>query len=247
MIKALIVDDEALARENIVLRLHDDPNIEICGQADNGQDTLLLASRLQPDVIFLDIQMPGMNGMEAAEELRARSNAIVVFITAYDEHALQAFRVNALDYLVKPIDDRQFAETLKRIKKRVAVRRIVQHTTPEEEKPSYLRRLGIKDGKTISMLDVTTIECIESAGDYLCIYAGGTTHIQRQTLKALLDLLDPERFLRIHRSHAINVKFLESLSEDENGLCALMTSGQKLSVSRRFQKKVRQHIASLVQ
>lgn len=246
MIRALIVDDEVLARENIILRLHDDNEIEVCGQADNGHDTLLLASKLQPDVIFLDIQMPGMDGMTAAETLKKRSNAVIVFVTAFDEHALDAFRVNALDYLVKPVDDQQFAETLKRVKTRVAMKRAALQAAPSrDEEPTYLRRLGIKDGKTISMIDVASIEYIESAGDYLCIHAGGKTHIQRQTLKAQLDLLDPQRFIRIHRSHAINVKFLSSLDDDENGLHALMKSGQKLSISRRFQKQVKQHIANM--
>lgn len=248
MIKALIVDDEVLARENIILRLHNDSDFEVCGQADNGHDTLLLASKLQPDVIFLDIQMPGMDGMAAADELKVRSNAVVVFVTAYDEHALDAFRVNALDYLVKPVNDTQFGETLKRIKKRITIKRaIAQAPITHETENSYLKRLGIKDGKTISMVDVTSIEFIESAGDYLCIYAGGQTHIQRQTLKAQLDLLDPTRFLRIHRSHAINLKYLKSLEEDENGLQAVLQSGKTLGVSRRFQKQVRQQVANLPQ
>ncbi|MEX0300390.1 MAG: LytR/AlgR family response regulator transcription factor, partial [Kordiimonas sp.] len=222
-------------------------DFEVCGQADNGHDTLLLSSKLQPDVIFLDIQMPGMDGMAAAEELKARSGAVVVFVTAYDEHALEAFRVNALDYLVKPVNDEQFAETLKRIKKRVTIKRVMAHTTqtPSEEN-TYLKRLGIKDGKTISMVDVARIEYIESAVDYLCIFANGETHIQRQTLKAQLDLLNPEQFIRIHRSHAINLKYLQSLEEDENGLVAVMSSGHKLSVSRRFQKFVKQQITSKV-
>ena len=244
MIKALVVDDEILARENIILRLHNDNDVEVCGQADNGHDTLLLASKLQPDVIFLDIQMPGMDGLSAAEKLKERSNAVVVFVTAYDEHALEAFRVNAIDYLVKPVDDKQFADTLTRVKVRVAMKRAALYAAPKQEEETYLKRLGIKDGKTISMLDVASIEHIESAGDYLCIFAGGETHIQRQTLKSLLDLLDPNKFIRIHRSHAINVKFLSSLDEDENGLNALMKSGHKLSISRRFQKPVRQHLSS---
>lgn len=246
MIKALIVDDEALARENIILRLHDEPDFDICGQADNGHDTLLLTSKLQPDVIFLDIQMPGMNGLAAAEALKERSNAIIVFVTAYDEHALEAFRVNALDYLVKPVNDAQFAETLLRIKSRVIHKRaLAMPLVSEQASTDYLKRLGIKDGKTISMVDVASIEYIESAGDYLCIYASGKTHIQRQTLKAQLDLLDPSQFVRLHRSHAVNLRHLQALEEDENGLQAILHSGHKLSVSRRFQKQVRQQVTNL--
>jgi len=246
MINTLIVDDEPLARENILLRLTSDETFDICGQADNGHDALLLASALAPDVIFLDIQMPGMDGLEAAEEIRKSSNAVIIFVTAYNEHALEAFRVNALDYLVKPIDDDQFQETLGRIKKRVALKRAVDHIVdPKPTQKAFLRRLGIKDGKTISMVDVSAIECIESAGDYLCVQVGDISHIQRQTLKSLLDLLNPEMFLRIHRSHAINLNFLTSLYENENGLQAELKNGRHLSVSRRFQKQVKDHITKM--
>lgn len=245
MIKALVVDDEVLARENIILRLHKDAAFDVCGQADNGHDTLLLASKLRPDVIFLDIQMPGMDGLAAADKLKKYSDAVIVFVTAFDEHALEAFRVNALNYLVKPVDDKAFDDTLMRIKKSVAMKRAAAPVAQTEAtENSFLKRLGVKDGRTISMVDVASIEYIESAGDYLCIYAGGETHIQRQTLKAQLDLLDPAYFVRLHRSHAVNLKYLQAFEEGENGLQVVLQSGQTLAVSRRFQKQVKQQVTA---
>lgn len=245
MIRTLVVDDEPLARENVILRLAAEQDFEICGQADNGHDAKLLAQALEPDVIFLDIQMPGLNGLAAAEEISRYSSAALVFVTAYDEHALDAFRVRALDYMIKPIDDGRFAETVKRIRAQVSLKQRAAKVTAPRQETGYLKRLGIKDGKVISMIDVSTIECIESAGDYVCVQSGGKSYIQRQTLTSLLKLLDPNDFLRIHRSHVVGLKYLQNLFEDENGLQAKLSSGRSLGVSRRFQKRVKDHVASL--
>ncbi len=240
MIRALIVDDEPLARENLVLRTAMFDDIEICGQADNGHDAVLLASRLSPDVIFLDINMPGVDGLEAATTLMKDQDAEIVFVTAYSEHAIDAFRVEALDYIVKPIDDRIFNDVIERIRKRA---REKSHLV-KEEKPieTYLKRLGIKDNSAIHMIDVEDIEFIEAAGDYLCITARGKNYIHKQTLKSLMTLLDPEKFMRIHRSSAVNIKFLDRVENQDGKLIAILKNQKPLSVSRRYNKAVRAQI-----
>ncbi|MBL4791289.1 MAG: response regulator [Kordiimonadaceae bacterium] len=244
MISVLIVDDEPLARENIMLRLNKELGFFVCGQADNGSDAIVLAASLQPDIIFLDIQMPGVDGLVVAENIRETSETEIVFVTAYDSHALDAFRLNALNYLVKPIDDTEFKDTLERIKIRVEATRAACPTKiPRATGKLFLKRLAIKDGKTMLMLDVASIECIEAAGDYLCLQASGEGHIQRQTLTSLLSVLDPEIFLRIHRSHAVNINFIAELSEADQGVGVVLKTGRQLQVSRRFQKTVREFLS----
>ena len=240
MIKTLVIDDEPLARENVILRLEKFPEFELCGQADNGHDALLLATKLNPDLIFLDIEMPGLNGVEAASRIFDELDCAIIFVTAYEEHALNAFQIDALDYLLKPINDELFAKTIERVKKHVSLREKAKSNVPVEK--TYLRRLGIKDNKIVSMVDVNLIEAIEVAGDYLCITAGGKNHIHRQPLKSLLNLLDPDKFIRIHRSHAINVEHLDSIYDEDDGLTTLLKNGARFSVSRRYQKSLRSHL-----
>ncbi len=240
MLKTLVIDDEPLARENIILRLEDYPEFEVCGQADNGHDALLLATQLSPDAIFLDIEMPGLNGVEAAKKIFDQLNCAIVFVTAYEEHAIEAFHINALDYLLKPFSDNRFSETLTRIKKHITLNKNAGPTKVKND--TYLKRLGIKDNKIISMIDVTTIESIEVAGDYLCIASNGKNHIHRQPLKSLLALLDPIKFIRIHRSHAVNIDYLDSVRDGKNSLEAHLKNGSCFSVARRYQKVLREHL-----
>lgn len=242
MIKVLIVDDEPLARENLVLRIAGQNDFEICGQADNGHDAVLLAQTLAPDVIFLDINMPGKDGLTAANQLMDNQNNVLVFVTAYSEHAIDAFRVDALDYVVKPIDDKIFAETIKRVRDNVSQKsRLKKISKPHD---TYLKRLGIKDNSTIHMIDVNDIEFIEVAGDYLCITALGKNYIHKQTLKSILSLLDPDKFLRIHRSTVINISFIDRIETNNRKLIALLKSKKQLHVSRRYAKTVREQISS---
>lgn len=243
MIRALIVDDEPLARENLILRIADLSDFEVCGQADNGDDAILLASNLEPDIIFLDINMPGGSGLRAANMLMEGHDTVVVFVTAYSEHAIDAFRVDALDYIVKPIDDDIFAETIKRVRERVGHKsRLNKVARPQN---IYLKRLGIKDNATIHMIDVNDIEFIETAGDYLCITAQSNNYIHKQTLKSLLSLLDPEKFVRIHRSSAINISHLVRIETDGGKSIALLKNNKQLQVSRRYRKSVHEKIVSL--
>jgi len=243
LIRALIIDDEPLARENIAMRLEKDRDFEICGQADNGHDALVLALKTNPDVIFLDIDMPGLSGIEAAKKLYGNKKTMIIFVTAYDQHAIEAFQIRALDYLLKPINDDLFLDTLDRIKnsKKQPVD-VKSHSNYIHPIQGYLKRLSIKENKKISMIDVSTIETIELAGDYLCITSKQENFIHRQALKSLLKLLDPNIFARIHRSHAINLDFLDTIVEEVSGHYALMLNGQRLSISRRYLKNFKNKI-----
>lgn len=237
MIRTLIIDDEPLARENIILRLDKETDFNICGQADNGQDAQLLARKMNPDVIFLDIEMPGIKGIDAAQKILEISNALIVFVTAFDQFAIKAFQINALDYLQKPINDKLFEKTLERIRQNLKHKKeLKQNPTSHPQSQQYLKRLGIKDVNSISMIDVNSIKLIEVAGDYLCIMADNQNYVHRQPLTSLLQLLDPASFIRIHRSHAININFLRSFHEESGGAVVLMQNGRSLPVSRRYQK-----------
>ena len=243
MIRVLIIDDELLARENIVLRLADEADFEICGQADNGHDALLLVERMSPDVIFLDIDMPGLKGIDAARELSSRSDTLIIFVTAHEQYAIDAFQINALDYLQKPIRDSLFSQTLKRIRGYLESNEQLKRTLiPVPQGTGFLKRLGIKDANNISMIDVKLIEVIEVAGDYLCISASDKNYIHRQSLTSLIQLLDPSLFVRIHRSHAINLDFMQTLNEGPEGYVVQMKNGRNLTVSRRYQKSLRDRI-----
>lgn len=244
MIRVLVVDDETPARDNIITRLEYAPEFEVCGQADNGHDALLLLNTLNPDVVFMDIKMPGIDGMTAANAMKAQTDAMLVFITAYEDHALNAFTVGAVDYLTKPIADVRFEEMLAKLKTQYANK---QPPTTENEvtnsSTAFLKRLGVINHKSLAMVDVFDIASLETAGDYVCITTDKETHIHRQALSTLLELLDPSVFIRIHRSNAINLCYFKSLHFNEAGHEVEMQSGKRFSVSRRYQKIVKEQIS----
>ena len=238
-VRVLIADDEPDARENLLLRLSRVSDFEVCGQADNGDDVLLLAARLQPDVIFLDIQMPGLTGIEAARQL-VDLGPKVVFVTAFSQYAVDAFRTNAVDYLMKPVVDSQFEETLTKLRQQVQQQRRATKAANQSVMPdTYLKRLSIRNRDSIVMINVGSIEHIETAGDYLCILAESTTHVHKQTLKSLLDLLNPEQFIRVHRSHLVNKDFIVKLEQQAGQWQLILTSGKVVQVSRRFHKSLK--------
>lgn len=240
--KILIADDEPAARENLLIRLSQYPEYEVIAQADNGYDVILLAARLKPQVMFLDIKMPGISGLEAAMKVQEVCNAKIIFITAFDEFAIKAFRAQALDYLVKPVSDGLFSETMTRIKKEMATQRLVEsvkHPIPEQ---TYLRRLGVRDGHSITMLNVSQIQSIETAGDYLGIFANNRTHIHKQSLKSLMLVLDPKMFIRIHRTTVINLNFVDQLLHIGKQYKISLRDGREFEVSRRYVSVVKESI-----
>jgi two-component system LytT family response regulator len=262
-IRVLVVDDESLAREAITLRLQNYSRFELCGEADNGNDAIILVRETQPDVIFLDIEMPEISGIEAAQVIVENSDALIVFISAYRHFAIQAFRVSAVDYILKPIDDGLFEAMLSKLEQRVeekasllnenVIKALTEllpgHSHSLECQPKqYLLRIAVKSYSETVMVNVSEIESIVSAKDYLCIKTADDNHIHRCTMKQMESLLDPKNFLRTHRSHIVNIAQITKVDLSETNKVVYTTSGEKHPISRRYIDKVKaciRHVALL--
>jgi two-component system, LytTR family, response regulator len=249
-IKTLIVDDEPLARKAIRLMLKHDAEIEIVGECDNGQSAVELIHTHKPDLVFLDIQMPEMNGFEVLETVGARKMpAVVIFVTAYDEYAIHAFEVNALDYLLKPFSDERFEKALQRAKSQLAQREIndlsqklialvgdyKEEPPPNKQvsKSDYTSRFMIKSGGRISFVKVDEIDWIEAADYYVKLHTGRKSHLIRETMNVLEKKLDPRAFIRIHRSTIVNIERIKELQPHFNGdYIVLLNDGTELKLSR---------------
>jgi two-component system, LytTR family, response regulator len=261
-IRAIIVDDEPLARRGLELRLRDAPDIEIAAQCGNGREALAAITELAPDLMFLDIQMPGLSGFDVLAQVPHESMPMVVFVTAFDRFAIQAFEANALDYLLKPVDDDRLQQALERVRahwqRRHAVAQRAQlmallgdltgkgEIAPEAlavmaGRPArrYATMLPIRVGRETVRLDVATIDWIDAAGDYMCLHAAGQTHVLRATMKELEEMLDPAVFQRVHRSTIVNLARVQALRPHLNGECFLkLQSGQEVKLSRSYRDKV---------
>lgn len=253
-IRTLIVDDEPAARRGVRLLLEQDTGVEIIGEAGDGLEAADLIRREQPDLVFLDVQMPGCNGFEALA--KAGASPAVVFVTAYNEHALQAFEVNAIDYLLKPYDDRRFHSALARAKDEVRRRhvevvnsrlsqlldylqaRVGLKPAPEPEPPADDRIL-IKSSGEIFFLKADEIDWIEAEGDYMKFHTAARSHLMRETMARLEARLDPKKFIRIHRSTIVNIDRLRKLSPSFAGEYAvILHDGTKLKLSRGYHERI---------
>jgi two-component system LytT family response regulator len=261
MLKALIVDDEELARRGLELRLEKFPDISICGHSRNGREALIAVREHSPDLMFLDIQMPGMDGFEVLRRLSGSEMPTVIFVTAYDEFALKAFDANALDYLLKPINDDRLREAIERARQtsderlanehRSKLLKFVCELTGREltlesalaaakgDGRSFSRRLAIRDRNETTFVDVTAIDWVDAAGDYMCVHADGDTHVLRGTMKHLEELLDPEVFVRVHRSAIVNRHRVKSMRSHRNGEYFLsLDAGTELKLSRKYKENL---------
>lgn len=237
MIQALIVDDETLARRLLreYLRAHED--VEIVGECDNGFDAVKSISDLKPDLVFLDIQMPRLTGLEVLE-LTQRDHG-VIFTTAYDQYALKAFDLRAVDYLLKPFAQSRFDEALAR------ARALMGQTSAglqalAAQPPGKLERLLIRDRNQVHVLALDTVACVEAQDDYICIYTEGKRYLKTQSLSELEARLDPALFVRVHRSWIINLgqlKNIERLAKDS--FVAVLRSGQQIPISRAGHERVK--------
>ncbi|MFT5814202.1 MAG: two-component system LytT family response regulator [Psychroserpens sp.] len=267
----IIVDDEPLARKGLAVRLQEHKDIDIIAMCTNGRAALEAVRAYQPDLIFLDIQMPGLNGFEVIEAIIEQGLVLprVVFVSAYDQYALQAFEVHAQDYLLKPADEQRLAQTLNKIRQSISSEvnalhksklvRLVSDVTGndckqilqelENNEPvsisSYSDVLAIKDAGEVSRVPVKDILWIDAAGDYMCVHTHENTHILRKTMKQLEEVLDPRRFVRSHRSTIVNKSYIDKFCNQLNGEYYLvMTNGKELKVSRSYKEKVKKAVTA---
>lgn len=262
-IRVIIVDDEPLANRGMRARLAAFHEIEIICECANGREAVKEIKAHTPDLIFLDIQMPGLDGFGVVRALLGAPAPLIVFVTAYDKYAIDAFEANALDYLVKPVEEERLKDAIHRareaIKSRTASSRetklveLLASLSDEDrdrikelisdpdwtDKDRYSERLSFKDGSKVVILNADEIEWIDAAGDYMCIHAGGKTHIIRETMKTLQQRLDPTRFQRIHRSAIVNVQKVKELHPHSNGEYFLtLENGSELKLSRSYKEVV---------
>jgi two-component system LytT family response regulator len=264
MLKTLIVDDESLARRGLTLRLKDIEDIEVVGEARNGREALKMISEKKPDLVFLDIQMPGINGFEVVQQLDIETMPAILFLTAYDEFAVRAFEVNALDYILKPIDEERLHQVLDKVRTNISQKsalkqkqlllKLVGEISGEKvgriedlegkaikdlikKEPS---RLSIRDSGRTTWVNQEDIEWIDAAGDYMCVHAQGVTHIMRKTMKQLEADLDGSILQRIHRSTIVNIKHVKEMESHINGEYFLtLDSGHRVKLSRTYKDRLK--------
>lgn len=233
--RALVVDDEFLARELLKEHLQAWPNIEVVGECENGFEAVKVAGELKPDLMFLDIQMPKLDGFEVLELLCPQPT--VVFVTAYDQHALKAFEVHAVDYLLKPYSPERFGEAIQRALARMDKGHPTQiqaadlSNTAKSDWP--LDRIVVKDGTKVTLIPLSKVDYIQAQDDYVLIKTPEKGHLKQQTLGSLEQRLDPSRFMRIHRSFIIQLDRLVRLEQGESeSWAAVLQDGSRLPVSK---------------
>jgi two-component system, LytTR family, response regulator len=254
-IRALIVDDEPLAREGIRMRLKQAPDIEVIGECGNGREAVTIILREAPDLVFLDIQMPRLDGLGVIEAVGVKRMPQVIFVTAYDEHALRAFEVSALDYLLKPVDGARFFEALERARNRLRghhleamSEQLRQMMAALKAERKYLERLSIKSGKSgrIIFLDVDEIDWIEAADNYVQVHGGRASHLLHATLSSLERKLDPAKFLRIHRSAIVNLGQIKELHPLFHGEYQIsLKDGTQLTSGRGYRANLQKLLNNL--
>ncbi len=260
MIRTILVDDERLAIQGLELRLAAFDDIEIVERCVNGREAIRAIKTLKPDLVFLDIQMPGFDGFSVIAGLAEVEPPLVVFVTAYGEHALKAFEAHAVDYLMKPVDEDRLAATIERVRTRLTEKRSCEERgrlkeiladvapdslpddlagTADPAASRFEKIINIKDRGQIFRVDVDDIERIDAAGDYMCIYTAAQTLILSETMKDLEKRLDPRRFQRVHRSTIVNLDNVKSVKPHTNGECFLVLgSGTQIKVSRSYRDVV---------
>lgn len=246
-IKTLIIDDEPLARRNLRLLLEKDPQIEILDECRNGREAVKAINAMSPDLIFLDIQMPEMDGFDVLERVGSKKVQAIIFVTAFDQYALKAFDVHALDYLLKPFDDERFAHALERAKRQIEAREIDRlsqrllallegresERKGSKQQPDYLTRLMVKVAGRVTLLKVEEIDFIEADGNYAKLHVGRKSHLLREKMHDLEGRLDPAKFVRIHRSVIVNLDRIKEMHPHFNGdYIVVLEDGRKLRLSR---------------
>jgi two-component system LytT family response regulator len=259
-IRTLIVDDEPLARRNLRVLLEKDPQIEILDECRNGREAVKAINALSPDLIFLDIQMPELDGFDVLERVGPDQIQAIIFVTAFDQYALKAFDVHALDYLLKPFDDDRFAHALRRAKAQIEAREInrlskrllalldereSQRASSSRQK-NYLTRLMIKVSGRVVLLKVDEIDFIEADGNYAKLHVGRKAHLLREKMHDLEERLDPAKFVRIHRSVIVNLDRIKEMHPHFNGdYIVVLEDGRQLRLSRTRRENLEARLRAL--
>lgn len=244
MLKAIIADDEPLARERLRLLLADDDEISIAAECRNGRETITTLKNDQCDLLFLDIEMPGISGLELLDEVGAAHIPIVVFVTAHPHYAVKAFELNAIDYLTKPIEPLRLKTTLQRVRAKIASQAalltqdqfraaLASLNSDGAARREYPKRLLVPNGAKDTFVNVEEIEWIEASDYYSCLHVGTRSLMLREPIKQLVEILDPKRFVRVHRSAIVNIGCVrEIIREGRNDNWALLANGSRLKMSK---------------
>lgn len=244
-LRTLIVDDEMPARSRMRAMLEERDDIQVLGECNDGQQALATIGKLKPDLVFLDIQMPEMNGFEVVNKLDPSTAPTVIFVSAYSEHAVRAFEVNALDYLLKPFNTQRLNAAIERVQQRIqsgdasAIRNVSATESEELRTPKTGDRIALKYGGRLHLVEVLKIVWIEAARNYVKVHANGKQYLFRESMKNLETRLAPLGFIRIHRSAIVNVECIESLEPTFHGdYRVFLTDGSTLPLSRNYKHAV---------
>jgi len=244
-IRAIIADDEPAARTSLQILLSKREDVEILALCSDGRETVAAILNFKPDLVFLDIQMPELNGFEVLRAIQRSDLPAFIFVTAFDQFALQAFQESAVDYLLKPYDDERFYESLDRAKKQLTSHQLqdrlkrIEHLLESMQGPAalYATKLTVKTSQAVSFVPIDAIMVIESEGNFVSVRTKDGTRTADYTIKQLLEILDPKKFVRIHRSHMINIDFVEGLEPYFHGdYYVILNNGAKFKLSRNYKE-----------
>lgn len=248
--RTVIVDDEPLAREGVLLRLQKFRDVEVVAECEDGSSAVEKILQLSPDLVFLDVQMPDMDGFEVLRALPRESLPEIIFLTAYEHHAVRAFEVHALDYLLKPVDDDRFAAALDRARQAAShdsrvqmAERLLQFL--QHESPDPVTRFPVRVGSRIQVVRTQDIDWIGSAGDYVEIHSKGKSHLLHETMKSMEQKLDPDQFLRIHRSRIVRVELIQdALSIENREYIVRLSDGSQHRSGRTYAERLENWLGS---
>ena len=240
-IRVLLADDEPPARRKLAAHLRDEADVEIAGEAANGLEAVEKIGSLAPDLVFLDVQMPGLTGLDVVETVGPAAMPPVVFVTAYDEYAVRAFDLEAVDYLLKPYDAARFRAAMERARRRVAGPRSAAslERLVAALRPRHLDRFVVRDGDKVVLVPARSVLRLEAEGNYVRLHTAEGSHLVRETLARLEERLDPRRFARVHRSEIVAVEAVRELLPWSHGdYVAVLRNGAQVRVSRRYQARL---------
>lgn len=252
-IRTLVVDDEPMGRERVLSLLQQEEDVEVIGECSDGTQAITAIQQHSPDLVFLDVQMPGSTGFGVIDAVGPERMPTVIFVTAYDEYALKAFEYHALDYLLKPFNRDRFQETLKHARASLERRRagdlgrrllaLVNDIKPETPR---LERLVVKSGGRVFFLRTDEIDWIEAAGNYVRLHLGEESHLFRETMNRMEQRLDAKRFVRIHRSRIVNTERIKELQPWFNGeYVVILRNGTRLTLSRGYRDRLQDQLGKI--